>query len=315
MTNTLEERSLAERLKPRIAREEEFARTGRKLRNKSWLFKHEKHWLRPLLKLGLQTAGLYRRGVRNALSPVVRNVQLTFDNLPSAFDGYTLLHLSDLHIDGVPDLITPLSELLRRLTPDLCVITGDYRYEDEGACEHVYPLVKKAVNSVSARDGVFGILGNHDAAEIAFALEEMDIRMLVNEAVEIRRGTQSICLAGIDDPFDYKCDDLPGALQTVPANAFKILLAHTPELYESASQLGVNLYLSGHTHAGQIRFPWVGSLRNNAKCPPAYAYGRWQHKKMHGYTSAGLGCSSLPVRFNCPPELVLIRLLRNPHSK
>lgn len=315
MTNTLEERSLAERLKPRIAREEEFARTGRKLRNKSWLFKHEKYWLRPLLKLGLQTVGLYRRGVRNALSPVVRNIQLTFDNLPSAFDGYTLLHLSDLHIDGVPDLIAPLSKLLRGLTPDLCVITGDYRYEDEGTCEPVYPLTRKLFKNISARDGVFSVLGNHDVAEIAFALEEMGIRMLVNEAVEIRRGTQSVYLAGIDDPFDYKCDDLPGTLQTVPANAFKILLAHTPELYEPASQLGVNLYLSGHTHAGQIRFPWVGSLRNNANCPPAYAYGHWQHKEMHGYTSAGLGCSSLPVRFNCPPELVVIRLLRNPRSK
>jgi uncharacterized protein len=315
MTNTLEDRSLAERLKPRLAREREFARTGRKLRNKSWLFKHEKKWLRPLLKFSLQMAGLYRRGMQNALRPVVRNLQLTFDNLPSAFDGYTLLHLSDFHIDGVPDLVAPLGKLLRSLAPDLCVITGDYRFDDEGTCEHVYPLMRKVFNSISARDGVFGILGNHDAAEIAFALEEIGIRMLINEAVEIQRGNQSIWLAGIDDPFDYKCDDLPGALQTVPANTFKILLAHTPELYEPASELDVNLYLSGHTHAGQIRFPLVGSIRNNADCPSAYAYGYWQYRQMRGYTSAGVGCSALPIRFNCPPELTMIRLLRNPHSK
>ncbi len=308
MTNTLEDRSLAERLKPRIAREREFALTGRKLRKKSWLFRHEKQWLRPLIKLGLQASGLYGRGVQNALRPVVRNLQLTFDNLPDAFDGYTLLHLSDFHIDGIPDLVAPLSKLLRDLHPDVCVITGDYRFDDEGTCEHVYPLMRKILGSISARDGVFGILGNHDAAEIAFTLDGMNFRMLINEAVEIRRGTQSIWLAGIDDPFDYRCDDLPGTLQTVPADDFKVLLAHTPELYESAAQLGVNLYLSGHTHAGQIRFPIVGSIRNNADCPSAYAYGHWQYKQLHGYTSAGVGCSSLPVRFNCPPELTLIQL-------
>jgi predicted MPP superfamily phosphohydrolase len=308
MTNILEDRSLAERLKLRIEREKQFALTGRKLRNKSWLFRHEKVWLRPLIKLGLQTCGLYRRGIENALSPVVRYLQLTFDNLPAAFEGYMLLHLSDFHIDGVPRLVEPLSAMLRGLKPDLCVITGDYRFDDDGTCEHVYPLMQEVLNSISARDGVFGILGNHDAAEIAFALDEMGIGMLINDAVEIRRGTQSIWLAGIDDPFDYQCDDLPGALQKVPANAFKILLAHTPELYEPAFQQGINLYLSGHTHAGQIRFPVVGSLRNNADCPSAYTYGHWQHKKMHGYTSAGVGCSSLPVRFNCPPEATCIRL-------
>ncbi len=312
MTNTLEDRSLAERLKLRMEREQQFAQTGRKLRNKSWLFRHEKIWLRPLIKIGLQACGLYRRGMNNALRPVIRHLRLTFDDLPPAFEGYTLLHLSDFHIDGVPDLVAPLSQLLRDLTPDLCVITGDYRFEDEDTCEHVYPLMRKVLDSISARDGVFGILGNHDSAEIAFALDEMGLRMLINDAVEIRRGTQSIWLAGIDDPFDYKCDDLPGALQRVPAGAFKVLLAHTPELYESAAQFGINLYLSGHTHAGQIRFPAVGSLRNNADCPSEYAYGHWRHKEMQGYTSAGVGCSGLPVRFNCPPEVVLIRLSARP---
>jgi predicted MPP superfamily phosphohydrolase len=308
MTDTLEDRSLAERLKGRIEREEEFARTGRKLRNKSWLFRHEKVWMRPLIKFGLQTCGLYGRGRRNALCPVIRHLRLVFDNLPPAFEGYTLLHLSDFHIDGVPGIVAPLGRLLRDLSPDLCVLTGDYRFDDGGACERIYPLMQSILQSISAPDGVFGILGNHDAAEIALTLDKMGICMLINDAVEIRRGTQSIWVAGVDDPFDYQCDDLPGALQNVPADAFKILLAHTPELYEPAVQMGVNLYLSGHTHAGQVRFPVVGSIRNNADCPSEYAYGHWRHKTMHGYTSAGVGCSSLPIRFNCPPEAVLIRL-------
>src|SRR5207248_11700996 len=95
----------------------------------------------------------------------------------------------------------------------------------------------------------------------------------------------------------------------------KILLAHTPEVYADASARGVQLYLSGHTHAGQIRFPGIGSIRNNARCPRAYAYAHWRHGAMQGYTSAGVGCSSLPIRFNCPPEIVLIELRRKRSSQ
>jgi uncharacterized protein len=306
--NTLEQASLRDRLLPRIAREKQFEKTGRKLRNKSWLFRHEKVWIRPLLKTGLQLIGLYNRGKQNALRPVVRNLRLEYPNLPPAFDGYTLLHISDLHIDGIPLIADQIRRLVRPLSPDLCVVTGDYRFEDEGTCENVYPLMRTVASHLSAPDGVFGILGNHDVSEIAFELDQMGIRMLINQAAEIRRGNESIWLAGIDDPFDYQCDDLPGTFNPVPPDAFKILLAHTPELYEPASRLGVDLYLSGHTHAGQIRFPIVGSLRNNANCPKAYAYGHWRHGAMHGYTTAGIGCSALPIRYNCPPEVVMIEL-------
>jgi predicted MPP superfamily phosphohydrolase len=151
-------------------------------------------------------------------------------------------------------------------------------------------------------------LGNHDAAEIALRLEEMGMRMLVNEAEQVQRGQSTIWIAGVDDPFDYGCHDLDAALESVPEDGFKVLLAHAPELYQEASQKGVHLYLSGHTHAGQIRFPLIGSVRNNANCPREYAHGHWGHNGMHGYTSAGVGCSCLPIRFNCPPELILIEL-------
>jgi uncharacterized protein len=309
--DTLEERSLADRLKLRIEREKQFAATGRKLRNKSWLFKQEKVWIRPLLKLALQATGLYSRGVQNALTPVVRNLRLSFPNLPPDFEGYTLLHLSDLHIDGVDGLAETLGETIRELHPDLCVITGDYRFEDEGPCEDVYPRMRTLLSNICAPDGIYAILGNHDISEIAFRLQEMGIRMLVNEAVEISRGEQSIWVAGIDDPFDYKCDDLPATLQPVPNGAFTVLLAHTPEVYRSAAELGVNLYLCGHTHAGQIQLPVLGCIRHNADCPKEFAHGYWRFGPMQGYTSAGAGCSALPVRFNCPPELIMIEL----HSK
>jgi len=310
MTKLIEELSLSERLQPRIEVEEWMAKTGRKLRKKNILLKHERHTIRPLLKLFLQLSGLYERGVRNALSPVVRKLELGFPNLPPEFHGFQLLHLSDLHIDGVDGLPEVVARALGELRPDICLMTGDYRFEDDGPCRRVYPRMRHIVESISAKHGIFAILGNHDAAEIAHALTDMGVRMLVNEAVEITQGRGSVWLAGLDDDFSYQADDLPGTLSSLPPNAFKILLAHSPELFGEAAAHGVNLYLCGHTHAGQIRLPKIGSLRNNANCPPAYTYGHWIHEQMHGYTSAGVGCSSLPVRYNCPPEIVLIELRR-----
>ncbi len=302
MTTAISERSLAERLKTRIAVEERFAKTGGRFRNKPLIFRHERLWIRPLLKLGLQAAGLYSRGVRNALSPVIRELPLYFANLPPALEGFQILQISDLHIDGVDGLAEALESVLSALSPDLCVITGDYRFEVDGSCDEVYPRMRSIVSSISAKHGIFAILGNHDVSEIAFELEEMGVRMLINEAVEIGNASGSFWLAGIDDNHVYECDDLPGALSQVPSNAFKVLLAHTPELYKEASLQEIDLYLCGHTHAGQIRFPKIGSIRNNANCPRSQAYGYWTNGEMQGYTSAGTGCSSLPVRFNCPPS-------------
>jgi predicted MPP superfamily phosphohydrolase len=304
----IEEQSLAERLKPRVAREKQFEALGRRIRNKSLLFRYEKVWIRPVLKLGLGMIGLYKRGLQNALRPVVRSMEVWSERLPPAFDGYKVLHVSDLHIDDMPLLTPKLQELLEGIKADVCLITGDYRFDDEGTCENIYPQVRKLVPYLTRPDGVYSILGNHDVSEIAFALNDMGIRMLVNDSIEIRRGNESISVVGIDDPFDYKTDDLPGSVANVPAQEFKVLLAHTPELYQQASDLGIDLYLCGHTHAGQIRFPIIGALRNNANCPTEYAYGPWRHGSMQAYTSAGVGCSSLPIRYNCPPEVTLIEL-------
>ncbi len=308
VNSSIEERSLAERLKPHLAVEQHFAEIGHTFRHGPVWRKFEDYFTRPILKRGLQITGLYQRGVRNAVSPVVRSVRFEFPSLPPAFDGFQILQISDLHIDGTDGLAEALFPLLSELRPDLCVFTGDYRFEDRGPCEEVYPCMRTILSGIAATHGIFGILGNHDSSEIAFALEEMGVRMLINESAEIRRGNASLCLVGVDDPYDYRCDDLDGALESVPSHEFKVLLAHAPELYNEAADSGIALYLCGHTHAGQIRLPGIGSLRHNAKCPKALSYGPWTHKQMQGYTTAGAGCALLPVRFNCPPEVVMIEL-------
>jgi len=313
--SSVEERSearveLVQRLKPRIAVERHFAQLGHTYRHGKAFRFFDHRIMRPGLEVGLRAVGLYKVGRRNSLSPKVRHITLWYPNLPKAFDGFRLLHLSDFHIDGVDGLAETLASMLPAIHPDVCVFTGDYRFEDRGPCSGVYPRMRKVVDAISAKHGIWGILGNHDVAEIATGLEELGVRMLVNEGAEIRRGSDSLFIAGVDDPFDYRCHDLDAALYGAPERAFKVLLAHAPEIYENAAALGVHLYLSGHTHAGQIRLPILGAVKHNSHCPREFAYGLWEHLGMQGYTTSGVGCSSVPVRFNCPPEIVVFELMR-----
>ena len=311
ISNELKQRSLEERLQGRMAIEAAWAQT-RHVAGKGPLLLRADRITRPLLKYGLQLTGLYARGIRNALRPAIRKVRLHFAGLPEEFDGFQILHLSDLHIDGMDGLTEKLTGILGQLKPDLCVMTGDYRFEIEGSCDRVYPRMRSILSSIRARFGTYGILGNHDASEIAFALEDLGVQMLINEAAEIQKDRSSLWVIGVDDPYDYQCHDLRRALEPVPSTAFRILLAHTPELYGESAASGIHLYLCGHTHAGQVRLPGIGALVQNAACPRSYAHGHWKHEGMQGYTSAGVGCSMLPIRFNCEPEIVLIELAASP---
>ena len=273
-------------------------------------------WMRyeRVLRLGLRLTGLYHRGVRNALTPEVKHLHFSFANLPDAFEGFTILHLSDLHIDGLDNLAERLASTLQSLDVDLCVFTGDYRFEMSGSCHGVYAPMARLLDSIRSRHGMIGVLGNHDRAEMVPHFERMGMQMLLNGAVEIRHEMEreSLWIVGVDDPHHYGCDDLPGAIQEVPDDAFSVLLVHTPELFKDAHAHGIDLYLCGHTHGGQIRFPLVGPLLTMANCPRKYAHGVWAYHSVQGYTNRGAGSSGVPVRFNCPPEIGLITLHQMP---
>lgn len=265
---------------------------------------------RPVLNTFLKATGLYSRGVRNALCPIVRHVRLEFEDLPRSFDGFRILHLADLHIDALDGLAEVVADIVASLDVDLCVMTGDYRFKAQGPCDAVYPGMRTILSSIRTEQSVLGILGNHDESEIAIELENLGVRMLINETAEIFRGDESLYVIGVDDPHTYGCDDLEEALEGVPEDGFKVLLAHTPEIFEKAARSGVHLYMCGHTHAGQIRLPVIGEIIQNADCPRAYAQGEWLHDGMRGHTSTGVGSSLIPVRYNCPPEIPVIELAR-----
>ena len=272
------------------------------------------YFLIPALRCGLNALGLLTQGKSNALAPQISRQRFVMDTLPESFCGLKILHLSDLHLDGMPGLAEQIVECIRPLDIDLCVLTGDYRFHVSGPCDDIYPAMEKMLEGLHPRLGTFGILGNHDVSEEVAELEKLGIKMLVNDAVEIQEGAESLWLIGLDDPHYYGCDDLVGTLRSVPQDGFTLLLVHTPEIIQEAAAHGIDLYLCGHTHGGQISLPFIGPPLLNANCKRRYAQGRWQYHTLQGYTSTGVGSSGLPVRFLCPPEIGLIEL-RCPRHK
>ena len=277
-------------------------------------FFHPENWYSAprLIEYALRLSGLYGRGRRNALDIRVRRNPVVIQELPPAFEGFTLLQLSDLHADLNPPAMAALAELVAGLEYDVCVLTGDYRARTYGPFERALEEMAGLCTQLSRP--IYGVFGNHDTVRMLPGLEALGIRMLVNEQVALRRGEARLYLAGIDDAHYYRVDSVARAAEAIPAEAVSILLSHTPEIYRQAAHAGFDLMLSGHTHGGQICLPGGLPVTLDAHCPRHMGRGAWRHGEMQGYTSAGAGTCIVPVRLNCPPEVTLHRLTRGPLS-
>lgn len=271
-------------------------------------FLHRDNWFAHphIIKTALILTGLYWRGQRNAAEVTVRRNIIAFPDLPEAFHGFTILHLSDLHADGSKPAMDRVLQLVEGLRYDICCLTGDYRAATTGSCEPALQVMQKLANRLPPP--VFAVPGNHDSLTMISGLEKIGIKMLLNESDVIHRGGQQIFIAGIDDNHFFKTGDIARATAQIPAGEFRVLLSHTPEVFQQAERAGFRLMLSGHTHGGQICLPGSIPVILEARLPRGYGKGAWQYKAMHAYTSAGAGTSIVPVRFNCPPEITLHEL-------
>jgi hypothetical protein len=236
-----------------------------------------------LIRAVLMASGLYWRGLNNAAKVAVRHNRVTSPLLPRGFDGYTLLQLSDLHV-------------------------GDYRAKTYGAYDAT--LTGMAKVRAALKGTIYGVLGNHDTICLVPGLEQMGIKVLLNQGETIERGGERIHLAGIDDAHFYRVDNIEEAAADIPHEEFSILISHTPEIYRQAAHADFNLLLSGHTHGGQICLPGGIPITLDSVLPRSMGSGPWRHHDMIGYTSVGAGSSVVPVRFNCPPEITLHHLHR-----
>ncbi len=236
--------------------------------------------------------------------PVVDRVPLRLKNLHPALEGFTILQMTDLHLYPMtqPPLIEKAVAMANSLNPDLVVLTGDYVWQVLEAIDELAPILA----GLNARYGVYSTLGNHDywldADVITGTMEASGLPVLVNQGLTIQQGEGSFYLAGLDDGWSGN-PDLDATLEGAKPDDPVILLCHEPDLADPFSRDGrVDVQMSGHTHAGQIRIPGIGALIL-PYLGRKYDMGLYRIKDMLLYTNRGLGVISEPVRYNCPPEI------------
>lgn len=242
----------------------------------------------------------------------VETVQVKLARLPRAFDGMTIVHLSDLHHGPYVSLnqIERAVALANQAQPDVVVITGDFIGM---SARYMKPCVQ-ALMKLEARSGIYAVFGNHDyvlgyVEQSLATIKASAIQLLRNQSARLRVGAEQIALVGVDDVW-MKLADVKRALKGLPEELCKIALVHEPDYADVVAKEKVDLQLSGHSHGGQVKIPGWGPL-----ILPRFAEKYFEGLNRVGdllqvYTTRGVGLVKPAVRFNCPPEVTVIKLAR-----
>ncbi|MBM3650169.1 MAG: metallophosphoesterase [Alphaproteobacteria bacterium] len=262
-----------------------------------------------VLDKAIRATPLFARGYRNALDLRRVEFDLVPAGLPPSFDGYRILHVSDPHLDYLPDLVGVLRKLVEGLDVDMLAVTGDIRGDRRQPAEHPTALLVEALAGVKVRGPRLAVLGNHDPVEMVDALEAVGIDVLVNRSLVLQRGVDRLRVTGLDDVHSFYTEAAQAALADHDGE-FRIALVHSAEVADDADRAGYALYLCGHTHGGQICLPGGRPIITHlTRCRHA-ASGLWRQGRMVGYTSRGVGVSELPLRCNTRGEVAVITLRR-----
>ncbi len=258
--------------------------------------------------------------------PVLTRVDVHLHRLHDVFDGFTIAQLSDFHYD--PHFsATPIRiavEMVNQLQPDLIVLTGDF-VTAPFLRHRLHRNLKKAaetagpcgalLNKLKAKFGVMSVIGNHDGDTdpdlVKAILKSRGLPVMYDESRPIELDGKKLWIAGLDDNPDET--DLTAALKIVPPDEPVVVLIHEPDTADFVCKYPVDLQLSGHSHGGQVRLPFIGATY----LPPlARKYPRGL-RKVGGltlYTNVGIGTMGVPLRLNCPPEVTLFTLRGGPVS-
>jgi predicted MPP superfamily phosphohydrolase len=259
---------------------------------------------------GARLVRLHERGRLNALDVQLVSHSVSFADLPQSFDGYRILHLSDTHLDCLPELAEVATRLLAGVEVDLLVLTGDIHGHHRAPLVASTGPLAELIGAVDVKDRRVAVLGNHDPAEMAASLDQLGFEVLINQSIVLVREDERIVVTGLDDVHRFFTLDSLRALTQSP-EGFRIALVHSAEVADEAAAQGYALYLCGHTHGGQICLPGGRPLVTRLlRCRYA-SVGAWSKGNMIGYTSRGLGVGGVPLRFNCRGEVSVITLRRS----
>ncbi len=272
-----------------------------------------RRWLRGLLLLAFVGVALLAKGYWNATrDPVIRTAAVEVPDWPAGQPPLKILLLSDVHVAG-PDMpparLAHIVDKLNRLKPDLVLIAGDLVSEKRTAT-HIYSAaeVVAPLGGLRAPLGVVVAPGNHDhwfkPDALRGELETRGLRVLQNEAVKLG----PLVIGGVDDDYSGH-DDVPATLAAMDriGPGVPLLLTHSPDIVPAVKR-PVTAIFAGHTHCGQIRFPFIGALTYVSRYGDRFACGDITDKDQRIFVGAGLGTSLLPLRFNTPPDAWLVSL-------
>jgi uncharacterized protein len=303
---TLWNQERAEWSRVRGAMEQQDFENWQKGAGRYWAYK-AKHQAILILGGVLKAIGLFQLGFNNAKNIRVNTIDVPITGLPKPFEGYRILHLSDLHLDSISGMDTLIADKIASIEYDLCLMTGDFRYARHGDHRPIVPFLHNVVTAIRAKDGVFTVLGNHDTEAMTRDFEQLGVQVLANQGTTVSIDSSELSLIGVDDPHDYHTKAADCCLAN-SGNGFKVLMAHSPELYKEAAENEFHLYLCGHSHGGQICLPGGRALITFLNTGKEFYRGLWRYKKMAGHTSSGCSTAKIPVRFNCPPEITVLTL-------
>lgn len=274
---------------------------GRKISRKSLLYK----FIRLAGKSGAVTGPILA-----ARKFDIKTIEIKIKNLPSELKGFKILHLTDIHAGDYirKNYIERVVKLSNQQAPDITVITGDFTETDYKDIYWSAPILAK----LKAKYGVYGVSGNHDIwngyEKIMNELEKNNIEIIDNKGVRIKQNGASLFLAGISD-HKIGNSDIRQALENQQENEPTVLLSHNPDAVEILDNNKVDIMLAGHIHGGQWCFPLIGPLMVPSKYGRKHAWGLTKYNNTYVYTSKGIGTTTIPLRINCPPEIVTIKLI------
>lgn len=221
--------------------------------------------------------------------------------------GLKVVFVGDFHIK--PSQVKRLDKIISKINkqqPDLVLLAGDFVAGHEKDSTLPIEQIARALGTIKVQHGIYSVLGNHDVwldpELVTKELEKNGIKVLNNSNFEVKYNHTSLYIAGVEDLTTSQPDIIKALKKTNPPI---ILLSHSPDIFPSVPN-DIFLTLAGHTHGGQVRFPFIGSLIVPSDYGNEFSYGLIEKNGKKMIVTKGIGTSILPIRFCCLPEIVVI---------
>lgn len=255
---------------------------------------------------------LRKLGAHNEVIDIeVTRHEIFVDDLPQEFDGYRVAFLTDTHVANFVrrSFYRECVRQAMRFEPDLVLLGGDFVTWHR----HIPLMAEVLLTDLKAPDGIKAILGNHDywagANDVKAAMEPGGVEFIVNRNVRIRRGNAEIAVAGIDEVYRGE-PDVEAAFAGIPETMPRLAVTHHPDMVPELAGRRIDLLVCGHTHGGQIRFPFFGAVVVPSRYEARFAEGFHRVGRVLLYVSRGIGAIP-PLRILCRPEVATFVLRRS----